>query len=46
MAQVTAPILDSAGTAVLYVPANVCSWEKIGRAADITAKTDFDPDAT
>jgi hypothetical protein len=29
-------------TAVLCVPANVCSWGKSGRAADITAKTDFE----
>jgi len=29
-------------TAVLCVPANVCSWGKSGRAADITAMTDFD----
>src|SRR5215472_10098218 len=41
MAQVTAPILDSAETAVLCVPANVCSGAKSGRAADITAMTDF-----
>jgi hypothetical protein len=31
-------------TAVLCVPANVCSWWKSDRAADITAMTDFDPD--
>jgi protein-S-isoprenylcysteine O-methyltransferase Ste14 len=30
-------------TAVQSVPANVCSWGKSGHAADITAKTDFDP---
>ena len=24
------------------MPTNVCSWGKSGRAADITAKTDFD----
>jgi len=30
-------------TDVLCVPTNVCSWGKSGRAADITAKTDFDP---
>jgi putative ABC transport system substrate-binding protein len=28
------------------VPANVCSWWKSGHAADITAKTDFDPKQT
>src|SRR5262249_49160101 len=33
-------------TAVLCVPTNVCSWGKSGRAADITAKTDFDPKLT
>jgi hypothetical protein len=33
-------------TAVLCVPANVCSWGKSGRAADITAKTGFDPEPT
>ena len=27
------------------VPANVCSWGKSGRAADITRKTDFGPRA-
>src|SRR5262249_40279759 len=32
-------------TAVLCVPANVCSWGESGRAADITAKTDFEPQA-
>ena len=30
-------------TAGLIVPTNVCSWWKSGRAADITAQTDFDP---
>jgi hypothetical protein len=30
-------------TDVLCVPTNVCCWGKSGRAADITAKTDFDP---
>jgi hypothetical protein len=30
-------------TAVLCVPANVCSRGKSGHAADITANTDFDP---
>src|SRR5690242_8966069 len=29
-------------TAVLCVPANVCSWGESGRAADITAMTDSD----
>jgi hypothetical protein len=33
-------------TAVLCVPANVCLWGKSGRAADVTAMTDFDPDRT
>jgi hypothetical protein len=33
-------------TAVLRVPTNVCSWWKSGHAADITAKTDFDPQPT
>jgi hypothetical protein len=28
------------------VPTNVCSWWKSGRAADITAMTDFDPTRT
>src|SRR5262249_27951430 len=32
-------------TAVLCVPANVCSWGKSGRAADITAMTNFEPSA-
>jgi len=32
--------------AVLCGPANVCSWGKSGRAADINSKTDFDPKAT
>src|SRR6516162_9444068 len=36
MAQVTAPILDSAETDVLCVPANVCSWGKSGRAAGLS----------
>jgi hypothetical protein len=31
------------GTKRLRVPTNVCSWWKSGHAADITAKTDFDP---
>jgi len=31
-------------TAVLRVPANVCFWWKSGRAADITAMTDFEPE--
>jgi hypothetical protein len=30
-------------TAALCVPTNVCSWGKSGRAADITAMTEFDP---
>jgi hypothetical protein len=30
-------------TDVQCVPTNVCSWWKSGHAADITAKTDFDP---
>src|SRR6476660_10282663 len=30
-------------TAVLCVRANVCSWGKSGRAADITAMTDLNP---
>src|SRR6516165_6985533 len=30
-------------TDVLCVPTNVCSWWKSGHAADITAKTEFDP---
>jgi len=33
-------------TDVLCVPTNVCSWWKSGHAADITAKTDFDPQRT
>jgi hypothetical protein len=28
------------------VPTNVCSWGKSGRAANITAKTGFDPELT
>jgi hypothetical protein len=30
-------------TDILCVPTNVCSGWKSGHAADITAKTDFDP---
>jgi hypothetical protein len=33
-------------TAVLCVPTNVCSWGKSGRAADIIAMTEFDPQPT
>jgi hypothetical protein len=33
-------------TAVLGVPANVCSWGKSGRAADIAAMTESDPELT
>src|SRR6516225_12224644 len=32
-------------TDVLCVPTNVCSWWKSGRAADITAMTNFEPSA-
>src|SRR5262245_19755372 len=40
------PCLKVHEAAVLWVPANVCSWGKSGRAADIIAMTEFDPTAT
>jgi len=45
-AQIESAFADLPRCLLLGVPANVCSWEKSGRAADITAMTDFDPSAT